>query len=166
VRDELGGAGPPAHPRAGGAEAVDAAPRGGLRQPAGRPRLAGDVVSTTLAAVAVDGGELPLGGGLLALVRPALDLLEPGGVLAVLSSAPSLREDLPSWCRLERHEYLGREEMEGDRDRHLVQRGAFAVARGQAPGPPPLPLREGRLLAADMLATLPLPDRADPSTGS
>ncbi len=34
------------------------------------------------AALAIDGGELPLGGGLLALVRPGLELLEPGGVLA------------------------------------------------------------------------------------
>ena len=37
------------------------------------------------AALAIDAGELPLGGGLLALVRPALDLLEPGGVLAINS---------------------------------------------------------------------------------
>lgn len=118
-----------------------------------------------LAAVAIDGGELPLGGGLLALVRPALDALEPGGVLALLSTAPSVREDLPSWCRLERHEYLGREEMEGGRERHLVQRGAFSFPRGEAQVPPPLPVREGRLLAADVLAALPLPERADPATG-
>jgi hypothetical protein len=54
-------------------------------------------METTAAALAVDGGELPLGGGLLALVRPALELLEPGGVLAVLSGCRGLREDLPSW---------------------------------------------------------------------
>jgi hypothetical protein len=51
---------------------------------------------STLVAAAVDGGDLPLGGGLLALVRPALDLLEADGVLSVLSSATSVREDLPS----------------------------------------------------------------------
>ena len=41
--------------------------------------------------VAVDAGDLPLGGGLLALVRPALERLEAGGVLAVLSSSPAVR---------------------------------------------------------------------------
>lgn len=118
-----------------------------------------------VAAVAVDGGELSLAGGLLALVRPALDLLQPGGVLAVLSSAPSVREDLPSWCRLERHEYLGREQGDDGRDRHLVQRGPFSVAAG---GRDPLPAavrRDGRFLAADVLAARPLPERADPRTG-
>ncbi len=41
----------------------------------------------TSAAAAVDGGALPLGGGLLSLVRPALDRLEAGGVIAVLALA-------------------------------------------------------------------------------
>jgi TusA-related sulfurtransferase len=121
--------------------------------------------TASLAAVAVDGGELPLGGGLLALLRPALDLLEPGGVLAVLSSAPSVREDLPSWCRLERHEYLGREPGHDGGDRHLVQRGPFSVAAGSRDPLPPAPRREGRFLAADVLAARPLPARADPRTG-
>jgi hypothetical protein len=43
------------------------------------------VSSETTIAVAIDAGNLPMGGGLLALVRPALTLLEPGGVLAVNS---------------------------------------------------------------------------------
>src|SRR2546429_7181414 len=66
-------------------------------------------MSAKAAAVAVNCGELPLGGGLLALLRPALNEMEPGGVLAVLSRATTVREDLPSWCRAERHEYLGLE---------------------------------------------------------
>ena len=49
---------------------------------------------TEVAAIAVDGGELPIGGGLLALVRPALNALEPNGMLAVLSRSGSVREDL------------------------------------------------------------------------
>ena len=32
---------------------------------------------STAGSVAVDAGDLPFGGGLLAIVRPALDLLEP-----------------------------------------------------------------------------------------
>ena len=70
---------------------------GGGRAPSGSPA----------AAAAVDGGDLALGGGLLALVRPALDRLEEGGVLAVLADAAGVREDLPSWCRAEGHAYLG-----------------------------------------------------------
>jgi TusA-related sulfurtransferase len=122
-------------------------------------------MTPSLAAMAVDGGDLPLGGGLLALVRPALGLVEPGGVLAVLSSAPSVREDLPSWCRVERHEYLDREALDDGRDRHLVRRGTFGVPRGVMDAAGPLPLREGRLLAADLLAASPMPERGDPHDG-
>ncbi|HEX8618611.1 MAG TPA: hypothetical protein VF911_13585, partial [Thermoanaerobaculia bacterium] len=80
------------------------------------------------AAIAVDGGDLPLGGGLLSLVRPALTLLEPDGVLAILSRSASVYEDLASWCRAERHEYLGAESVDGT-TRHLVRRGRFGVQR-------------------------------------
>ena len=59
-------------------------------------------MSAEVTAMALDCGELPLGGGLLSLVRPALNELEPGGMLAVLSRSTSVREDLPSWCRVER----------------------------------------------------------------
>jgi hypothetical protein len=41
------------------------------------------VSAETTVAVAIDAGDLPMGGGLLALVRPALALLQPGGVLAL-----------------------------------------------------------------------------------
>jgi hypothetical protein len=41
------------------------------------------VSAETTVAVAIDAGDLPMGGGLLALVRPALTLLQPGGVLAL-----------------------------------------------------------------------------------
>jgi TusA-related sulfurtransferase len=96
--------------------------------------------------MAVDGGALPLGGGLLALVRPALTLLEPGGVLAILSSSRSVADDLDSWCRAERHEYLGAEAAGDGTTRHLVRRGRFGVHR-----------------AGD--ADAPLPERADAATG-
>ena len=83
----------------------------------------------TSGAVAVDGGDLPLGGGLLAIVRPALTLLEEGGVLAILSRSRSAGDDLASWCRAERHEYLGSEPMADRTTRHLVRRGRFGVER-------------------------------------
>jgi TusA-related sulfurtransferase len=99
----------------------------------------------TAAAIAIDGGDLPLGGGLLSLVRPALTLLEPDGVLAIVSRSDSVTEDLASWCRTERHEYLGAEVAEGT-TRHLVRRGPFGVQR----------------VTAD---TATAPERADATTG-
>ena len=83
----------------------------------------------TAAAIAVDGGDLPLGGGLLALVRPALTLLEPDGVLAILSRSGAASADLASWCRAESHEYLGAEDAGDGTMRHLVKRGRFGVQR-------------------------------------
>jgi hypothetical protein len=81
------------------------------------------------AAVALDGGALPLGGGLLALLRPALALLAPGGVVALASSQRGLQQDLPAWCRIERHEYLGCDSAADGRDHHLIRRGQLDVPR-------------------------------------
>ena len=53
----------------------------------------------TTIAVAIDAGELPMGGELLSLIRPALQLLEPGGVLAINSCCDRLQDDLSVWCR-------------------------------------------------------------------
>lgn len=91
---------------------------------------------TAAAAIALDGGGLPLGGGLLALLRPALAALAPGGVVALRSSNGGVRQDLPSWCRLERHEYLGCAREPDGSDRHLVRRGPFGVPYATAEEPP------------------------------
>jgi hypothetical protein len=109
-----------------------------------------------IASVAIDAGDLPLGGGLLALVRPALLLLQPGGVLAVKSTAQSVVHDLPSWCRVERHEYLGYAD-----GRHLIKRGTLGVPRGER--------EEGmhlaKMTAASVVQAVPFPPSADPITG-
>lgn len=119
----------------------------------------------TAAAVAIDGGDLPLGGGLLALVRPALALLEPGGVLAVNSWQPTLRDDLPAWCRVNRHEYLDCEPLADGRDRHLLARGNSAqpfLGRQAAAFPQST---TGPISTSDVLEAVPMPERADPATG-
>src|SRR5437764_5566695 len=121
-------------------------------------------MSAKAAAIAVDCGQLPLGGGLLALLRPALNEMEPGGVLAVLSRATTVREDLPSWCRAERHEYLGLETIDGGIDRHLIMRGEFSVANHTS-NESQLKPREGKLTASDVLDVAPLPLTADPLSG-
>jgi len=122
-------------------------------------------MSAEVGVIAVDGGELPLGGGLLALVRPALDQLEPGGMLAVLSRSRGVREDLPTWCRAERHEYLGVEETANGLDRHLISRGRFSVPYETAGDNNLLESRDIRLTAADVLNAAPMPSQADPITG-
>ncbi|MGI9168436.1 MAG: ferritin-like domain-containing protein [Pyrinomonadaceae bacterium] len=122
-------------------------------------------MSAEVGVMAVDGGELTLGGGLLALVRPALDALQPGGILAVLSRSVSVREDLPSWCRAGRHEYLGVEETADGLDRHLIVRGAFSVPRETSKANGSLKPRDRRLTAADLLEAAVLPPSADPVTG-
>jgi hypothetical protein len=122
-------------------------------------------MTAEVAAIAVNGGELPLGGGLLALVRPALDALEPGAVLAVISRAASVRADLPSWCRAERHEYLGVDGLSDGLDRHLIARGQFSVPLQPTKDEGNLTPRDGRLSASDVLEVTPLPTRADPFTG-
>ncbi|HYC90453.1 MAG TPA: ferritin-like domain-containing protein [Thermoanaerobaculia bacterium] len=99
-----------------------------------------------MAVVAIDGGELTVGGGLLALVRPALRLLEEDGIVAVLSSSASVVDDLPSWCRAEGHEYLGSEETAGGARRYLIGRGRFSLRAAQEAGEA-------------------MPERADPITG-
>ncbi len=92
---------------------------------------AGDGVSeSAAAAIALDGGALPLGGGLLALLRPALLAAAPGGVIALASSNRGLRQDLPAWCRIERHDYLGCDagpDTTDARDHHLIRRGPHDV---------------------------------------
>jgi TusA-related sulfurtransferase len=100
-------------------------------------------MSASAGVVAIDGGELSIADGLLALVRPALTLLDEGGVLALLSRNRDVDHDLPSWCRSERHEYLGVEELGNGDHRHLIGRGNSQ-------------LRE---------SALPMPERADPVTG-
>jgi hypothetical protein len=123
------------------------------------------MVSAPVGALAIDGGDLPLGGGLLALLRPALERIEPGGVVAVVSRERSVREDLASWCRLERHEYLGDEKTAEGQDRLLVRRGELGAPRGPREAGMSLPRRGGEVTSADMLRMVPMPASADPDSG-
>jgi len=119
----------------------------------------------TVAAIAIDTGELPLGGGALAIIRPALQLTEPGGVLAVNSRQPTLRDDLPAWCKTQKHEYLDRQQNADGSDRHLIARGQFGIPKGRREEGMKLLSEDGRMSAADVLKEVPMPEHADPSTG-
>jgi uncharacterized membrane protein len=91
-------------------------------------------------AALIDGGDLGVGNGLLMLLREHLDRLPAGAVVAVRTSDPSAAHDLPAWCRIMAHPYLGAEE-----STFYFQKGDAESAPG---GPKPdwgvrLPLRPG-----------------------
>ncbi|MFN3648121.1 MAG: ferritin-like domain-containing protein [Armatimonadota bacterium] len=60
-------------------------------------------------AALVEGGSLELGNGLLMLLREALEPLPAEAVVAVRAAHPTVAHDLPAWCRIMAHPYLGSE---------------------------------------------------------
>lgn len=54
-----------------------------------------------------DGGDLDCGSGLTLLLRENMLAVPPGGVLEMRSREPTVADDLPPWCRLSGHEFLG-----------------------------------------------------------
>ncbi len=58
-------------------------------------------------AALVEGGALEVGNGLLMLLREAMEPLPPDAVVAVRASHPTVAHDLPAWCRVMAHTYMG-----------------------------------------------------------
>jgi len=56
-----------------------------------------------------DGGDLDCGSGLLLIIKKSIDRLEPGQVLEVRSRERTVSDDLPAWCRMVNHKFLGSE---------------------------------------------------------
>lgn len=56
-----------------------------------------------------DGGDLDCGSGLLLIIKKAMDPLLSGQILEVRSREKTVLEDLPAWCRMVGHQYLGSE---------------------------------------------------------
>ena len=57
--------------------------------------------------VLFDGGDLDCGSGLVLLIREAMLGVPVEGVLELRSREGSVAEDLPPWCRMVGHDYLG-----------------------------------------------------------
>ncbi|MGB0068302.1 MAG: sulfurtransferase TusA family protein, partial [Isosphaeraceae bacterium] len=57
-------------------------------------------------AVRFDVGDLDCGSGLLLQIRRRIDPLDPGQLLEIHSTEPSVSEDLPAWCRLTGNELV------------------------------------------------------------
>jgi hypothetical protein len=54
-----------------------------------------------------DGGDLDCGSGLVLLIRENMLKVPMGGILEMRSREPTVGSDLPPWCRMSGHEYLG-----------------------------------------------------------
>jgi TusA-related sulfurtransferase len=81
----------------------------------------------------LDGGALDCGSGLVLLIRERMQAVPEGGVLEMRSVEPTVRDDLPSWCRMVGHEFLG--ELPGaaaPARRYFVRRGGGATAQEAA----------------------------------
>lgn len=72
--------------------------------------------------VIFDGGDLDCGSGLILLIRENMTQTPIDGILEMRSREPTVAGDLPPWCRMAGHEYLGKEE--GDKyTRYFIKRG-------------------------------------------
>jgi TusA-related sulfurtransferase len=72
-----------------------------------------------------DGGDLDCGSGLILLIRDAMRQVPVDGVLEMRSRERTVSDDLPPWCRMSGHEYLGKLSGEGY-TRYFVQKGRSA----------------------------------------
>jgi TusA-related sulfurtransferase len=58
-------------------------------------------------SVRIDAGALGVGTGLLMLIRESLEPAPAGTVAAIRTTDPGVAHDLPAWCRIMAHAYLG-----------------------------------------------------------
>jgi TusA-related sulfurtransferase len=70
-----------------------------------------------------DGGDLDCGSGLILLIRESMLDVPVGGILEMRSREPSVSDDLPPWCRMSGHEYLGKKAGNGY-TRYFVRKGS------------------------------------------
>ena len=84
------------------------------------------------ADVSFDGGDLDCGNGLLLLIRKHIDPLDRGGLLEIISTEISVKEDLPAWCRMTGNELVSLVE-EGRRRSFLVCKGKLEERRPARP---------------------------------
>lgn len=71
-----------------------------------------------------DGGDLDCGSGLLLIIKRSMDPVYPGEILEVRSRERSVAEDLPAWCRMVKHEFLGANKNDNDTSYFIRKGGA------------------------------------------
>jgi TusA-related sulfurtransferase/uncharacterized OsmC-like protein len=79
-----------------------------------------------------EGGDMDCGSGLLLVIRDALRAVPSGGVLEVRSREGSVREDLPAWCRMTGHAFLGDRPAGASGTAYLLRRAAAGAAADAA----------------------------------
>lgn len=73
--------------------------------------------------IVFDGGDLDCGSGLILLIREQMLKTPLDGILEMRSREPTVADDLPPWCRMSGHEYLGKVAAESC-TRYFVKRGS------------------------------------------
>jgi len=84
--------------------------------------MAVDVNSITADHI-FDGGDLDCGSGLILLIRESMLKVPVDGILEMRSREPTVSDDLPPWCRMSGHEYLGKI-IGDDYTSYFVRKGA------------------------------------------
>lgn len=88
---------------------------------------------TTLSALqparVFHGGDLDCGSGLILLIRENMLQVPAGEILEMRSREPTVNDDLPPWCRMAGHAYLGRLEGPGYA-RYFLRRGEPKTDQG------------------------------------
>lgn len=79
-------------------------------------------MSTFHADAMCDGGDLDCGSGLLLIIKKHIDPLQKDQILEVRSTDRTVADDLPVWCRMVKHEFLGQEKSE-DFTSYFVKKG-------------------------------------------
>ena len=78
-----------------------------------------------------DGGDLDCGSGLILLIRENMLGVPVGGILEMRSRERTVADDLPPWCRMSGHEYLG--QLAGDGcTRYFVRKGSGVAQEEEA----------------------------------
>lgn len=81
--------------------------------------------------VIFEGGDLDCGSGLILLIRENIIKTPLEGILEMRSREPTVAADLPPWCRMAGHEYLGKKE--NDRfTRYFIRRGSAEIEEEKA----------------------------------
>lgn len=78
-----------------------------------------------------DGGDLDCGSGLVLLIRENMQRVPKGGILEMRSREPTVADDLPPWCRMSGHTYLGAL-VEPGYVRYFIQSGSSPSESAQA----------------------------------
>jgi TusA-related sulfurtransferase len=78
-----------------------------------------------------DGGDLDCGSGLVLLIRENMLRTPENGILEMRSREPTVAADLPPWCRMAGHVYLGKTVGDGYA-RYFVRKGSAAIQEEEA----------------------------------